>query len=983
MLFRKRPTLPDPEIRTDRQRWTSLARISWLVAFTVIGALAAIIAVQSWQDYQSTLDDIANADAHVARILEEQTARTFGEVALVLEDLRQSAEREIGGPATSQPLLQRQRLADRLLQLPQLAALFVTDSHGRLNYWALSDPDSKLAIDQFVASAASAQNVAQGLGFAIVRDGSSDGWYLLLTRRYAGFDGTPGGIVGGIIDPAYFQSMLRGRRLANGKELAFLLADEAILADSAVEKVPPGSSWSDKLLFADPLPSGAAGQVVAKRAADASEWYVAYRRLPNRMFLVGAATSRAAVLAEWLPRRYPSAAIALISALVLFLFAFLTSRQVRRREGAEVALRVSERRFRDVAEASSDWIWETDADARYRYVSDRVRDVFAVEPQDFIGRALRDLLQPAASGSADSGTEQICRAIDRGEAFRDLAGLMCLPHREAKRVNLSGSPILDAAGRFCGFRGTGTDVSAAYEAEQRAARARFQLVDAVESLSQGFVLCDADDHLVVCNRTFKEMYPAVADILVPGWNFKDILRAIAASQQIDTPSADESEWLEERIKRHAAPGEPFEQRMRDGSWHLVVERRTLDGGIVCIETDITGLKQREWALSDLAQRNHQLVAAVNATSNGIVIADSRSKGNPIIFTNPAFTQMTGYTEEEALGRNWRLLVGPDTNRNALLTLRKCIARGEAVSMDIRTYRKDNTAFWNELHIAPVPDAAGETQYLVAIFNDVSARKSLEQSLLREKEAAEVANRAKSEFLANMSHELRTPLNAVIGFSEIITTEAFGPDATVRYREYAADIMASGQHLLAVINDILDMSKIEAGQMAMQDVPVDVARVIDASTRIVQSRASDGQLTLAVDPCSEQLRLMADERMLKQMLLNLLSNAVKFTREHGRILIRTRLEADGALTIDVIDTGIGIPATHLNLVLEPFRQVDNGLARRYEGTGLGLPLVKSMVELHGGSLELRSELGAGTTARLRFPARRVSIAAAEFATGARA
>jgi signal transduction histidine kinase len=236
-----------------------------------------------------------------------------------------------------------------------------------------------------------------------------------------------------------------------------------------------------------------------------------------------------------------------------------------------------------------------------------------------------------------------------------------------------------------------------------------------------------------------------------------------------------------------------------------------------------------------------------------------------------------------------------------------------------------------------------------------------------KEAAEVANRSKSEFLANMSHELRTPLNAIIGFSEIMMTEMFGPLGNENYLTYARDVHESGTHLLQVINDILDLSKIEAGRMSPNLVRVDPRIAVESSIRIVKPRADSRGLQISTRIPPGAWDVEADERILKQILMNLLSNSVKFTRGGGRIGVRARRTADGMVALTVVDTGIGIAPADMARVMQPFGQVDSTLSRKFQGTGLGLPLTKSLVELLGGSFTLWSKPDFGTVATVRLPA----------------
>ncbi|MGE5502987.1 MAG: ATP-binding protein [Actinomycetota bacterium] len=260
----------------------------------------------------------------------------------------------------------------------------------------------------------------------------------------------------------------------------------------------------------------------------------------------------------------------------------------------------------------------------------------------------------------------------------------------------------------------------------------------------------------------------------------------------------------------------------------------------------------------------------------------------------------------------------------------------------------------------------------ALEAEVAEHIEAQRALERAKEQAELANRAKTELLANISHELRTPLNAIIGFSEIMTSELFGPLGSERYRTYAEDIHGSGRHLLAVINDILDIAKIEAGEMTLDINAVDLGDVASAAARIVEGRAEMGSVRLLQDLPPGLPPVAADRRRLLQIFVNLLSNAVKFTPEGGTVHVGAEVD-DAFVSILVADTGIGMSADEVALALQPFRQVDGGLARRYEGTGLGLPLAKSFVDLHGGSLEISSTKGGGTTVTVRLPRGRAADA----------
>lgn len=265
----------------------------------------------------------------------------------------------------------------------------------------------------------------------------------------------------------------------------------------------------------------------------------------------------------------------------------------------------------------------------------------------------------------------------------------------------------------------------------------------------------------------------------------------------------------------------------------------------------------------------------------------------------------------------------------------------------------------------------ELRVLATSFNRMlSELEQREMGLRIAKDEAETANRSKSEFLANISHELRTPLNAVIGFSDLMRNEIHGPLGAQQYHDYLDDIHGSGSHLLGIINDVLDMSKVEAGRMELHQSVFDLRGELQTCMRMMSERADVGGVSLKLDASDNLPLLHADGRIVRQIVINLLSNAIKFTGKGGDVMVSALVAEDGCYVIKVTDSGIGIPPEYLDTIMQPFVQVESGMSRNYEGTGLGLSLVKSMVELHGGTVSIDSAPGTGTTVTVRFPAERV-------------
>ncbi|HUU24688.1 MAG TPA: ATP-binding protein [Methyloceanibacter sp.] len=415
---------------------------------------------------------------------------------------------------------------------------------------------------------------------------------------------------------------------------------------------------------------------------------------------------------------------------------------------------------------------------------------------------------------------------------------------------------------------TGMAVLADQAALPGASDSNARLRDAVETISEAFVLWDNQNRLVMCNSKYQQFHGLADDIVQSGSSYDEVIAA--ASEPIVS-------------KRIAVAGKDipgsrtYEAQLEDGRWLHINERRTRDGGYVSVGTDITDLKQSQ---TRIAENEHQLRASV---------------------------------------------------------------------AELRLSRRE---------------LEHQKQQLV----DLAEKYALE------KNKAEAANRAKSEFLANISHELRTPLNAVIGFSEVMQQSLFGPLGHPKYQEYARDIYESGAYLLEVINDILDMSKIEAGRMNLNLSSVDMADIVEDSMKVVSKAAADRDITVERHGPA-QLLIEADRRSLKQVFLNLLSNAVKFTRDEGRVDVHLS-RRNGQVKIAIKDTGIGIAESDIAKLGRPFEQVENQFSKSHQGSGLGLAISRALIELHGGTLQIKSREGQGTTVTCTLPIQAVTPAGEE-------
>ena len=372
---------------------------------------------------------------------------------------------------------------------------------------------------------------------------------------------------------------------------------------------------------------------------------------------------------------------------------------------------------------------------------------------------------------------------------------------------------------------------------ERAEQAETLLVDAMNCISEAFVIFDKDDRLILCNDLYWQLYPPSTELLKPGVSFEELLRYNLAHGAYTDAIGHEEEWLAEHMRMHRRANLVVEQPWYDGRYLMVTDRRMKSGGTAGLRIDITNL--------------------------------------------------------------------------------------------------------------------------------VRTREALEKAL----DKAEAVSQAKTLFLANMSHELRTPLNAIIGFSQLIRDQTLGPAGVPAYAEYAKDIHDSGEHLLEIINNVLNASRIEVGKFDIKEETIEIGEIVRSAMLAVRVQASKKSLALEQRLPEEPVMLRADALRLRQILINLLANAVKFTPEGGRVTLS--FEASPAAAVfTVADTGIGMSLDEIAVATEPFRQIENVLVKRHEGVGLGLSLAKHMTEMHGGTLEIESEKGAGTTVRVVLPAERI-------------
>ena len=371
-------------------------------------------------------------------------------------------------------------------------------------------------------------------------------------------------------------------------------------------------------------------------------------------------------------------------------------------------------------------------------------------------------------------------------------------------------------------------------------------------------------------------------------------------------------------------------------------------------------------IAEAALRESEKRFRLIAETVPVAVVFTRISDGTILFCNDEMGEFLRCPVEKLLGRKAPDFYPDPADRQTLLTAVR--EHGEITNQELVLKRTDGTLA-DTLYSIQQMEFEGE-KVLLAAITDITDRKLTENALRRAKEEAELASRAKSDFLANMSHELRTPLNSVIGFSEIIRSELLGPLGDAKYKEYADDINHSGTHLLEVISDILDVSRIEAGVVEAADDEVDEVDALAACLRMMSERADHAGVALSAQVQAGLPTLRADTRHVKQIVLNLLANAVKFTATGGKVTAKAGFDDDGALVMAVTDTGIGIAVEDIPRVFEPFGQAGNSLTRGHDGVGLGLSLARSLAAMQEGTLTIDSKIGHGTTVSVRFPPERL-------------
>lgn len=635
--------------------------------------------------------------------------------------------------------------------------------------------------------------------------------------------------------------------------------------------------------------------------------------------------------------------------------------RVIEREAAEAALRESESRFRDFAAATADRFWQTDQDFNIETISTPPNSLYTSSDK-MVGHPFWDIDEIKFDEEARN---ELIALFESREPFKNVPFVYDSEQGKRRVVAYSGIPVFDGNGEFQGYRGTSTDETERQAAHQRAENIQQTFTDSMEHLPAGFIMWDSEDRFMTCNSHYREIQKETLGYLEDGILFKDYISRLADSGLILEAVEDKQGWLERQYEMHREPFSEHQVHTKDGLWLRIRKQRLPDGSMIAFHFDITDLQQAEDALRRSEERFRDFA---NAGADWFYEQDADLR---YTFVSDSVTDVIGLTWEDFIGKTRTELFELDgifIDPDVLKDHEKIIEAHQPFDyLEYAIEISGQPRRYAQINGHPIFDENGKFAGYRGTARDITMQRDAESIQSMARQDAELASRSKSEFLANMSHELRTPLNAIIGFSDTLVQQVFGPMSNAKQIEYVEHIRDSGQHLLNLINDVLDVSAIEFGKLDLQQEPVDLKAVAEAAVMMLKTRANEDKIHLVNLLEFDVPVILADETRLKQVFVNLLSNAVKFSEAGGVVTIGMENDITDNLTIFVRDTGIGMNSVDLAQALETFGRVQSSDSAHREGTGLGLPLTQALVEAHGGDLNIDSSPGAGTVVRLIFPA----------------
>ncbi|MGF1640185.1 MAG: PAS domain S-box protein [Rhodospirillales bacterium] len=630
--------------------------------------------------------------------------------------------------------------------------------------------------------------------------------------------------------------------------------------------------------------------------------------------------------------------------------------RIAERDRAEFALRESEQRFRDFASASSDWFWEMGPDLRFTWLSDQFERLTGVSPDKVIGGTREQL---GRSDHADPAWAGHLKDLRGRRPFRDFRYRTWRDDGGEVHFSVSGVPVFDAKGRFQGYRGTGTNITAEVQAEKEAEVARVRLREAIESIAEGFMLFDADDRLILFNSTIARSLPRIADMLTPGTTFESIVRAAAERGYIVEALGRIEEWVQDRLRRHRALNSPTEQQFIGGQWIQVNEYRTADGGTLLIRTDIS---DRKWVEEALRQSEERFQLAVSGTRDGLW---DRDLVGGTVWYSPVWRQIIGLDEREMGGYVWREWVHPDDLPRAIRAMEEHFADITPYYRCVYRHRhRDGRWIWIEARGTCVRDDAGRPVRYTGRFSDISQRVEAEERLRKMKGELEHVARLNimGEMAAGIAHELHQPLTAITNYVQTAhdLLEALNVARSQTVDEAMVRALQQCQRAGQVIQRLRDFMTKGKARRSAQDINV----VVEETTSLALVGATDIGLDLQLDLARDLPIVFVDKIQIQQVVANLIRNGLDAMAQsnHRRLVIRTSRGEGAAVAIEISDNGPGISPAVADRLFEPF------VTTKPQGTGIGLSICRSIVEDHHGHLTVVSRRDGGATFRFTLPTR---------------
>ncbi|MGA7804685.1 ATP-binding protein [Bradyrhizobium sp.] len=834
-------------------------------AATLMLLMVAAAGATIWNLHDRVEQDTKANLARLALVISDQTSRSFQSVDLVLREVvDRFASEDLDGDAMQAAMIGRQMhdyLAKRVGGIEQIDNLLLIGAAGDALNISKSWPFPAMSLtsrEQFRQCRDNAN--AELFVSEPVRNKLDGAWTIYLARCLEDRHGHFAGVVDAAVRLKHFEDFYRSVALGEGGSISLIRRDGIRLVrypqDEKLIGEPVSSGWSSAN-SAGGEPDRAA---VWGRGVNGTTRYIAFNRVPGFPLLVSTALTRDAVLGSW---RRAAMVLAMgasgaVTGILLLLFAL--ARRIRRmrhsesllaRKNAELAR--SRGLLLDAERIGRLGYWESKGDQVIW--SPQLFEIAGVPPSETASVELfMSLIHP--DDVADYVRTRNRARAEQTQLIHEHRWVR--PDGSVRWIRLEADPRLDDDGRLVGFFGIAQDITERKEAEIEAEETQNRLLDAIESMPQGFVLYDRDDRFVLANTHFREMFPEMDRLMKPGMPYDDVIRCAYSVGLLELDDLTLDDWIKRnRVWRYAG-SKPRECLYADGRWIQFIDHKTSDGGTASLRTDITKFKKVEAALE-------QRLADLEKVRNDLELQ-----------------------KQELVATTDKLIVARDT--------------------------------------------------------------------------AEAASRAKSDFLAIMSHEVRTPMTGMVGMIDLLADT----ELSEQQQRYTAMAKESADGLLSVINDILDFSKLEAGRLLPEAIDFDIAHLVRGVETVMRKKIEDKGLAFEVVSAPDLPQwLNGDPSRIRQILLNLVNNAVKFT-EHGsvRIDVSHRALSDGRkqLSIAVLDSGVGIAPDVQQQLFKPFMQADTSISRKYGGSGLGLAICKQLCAMMGGSIEIDSEIGRGSTFR---------------------